>query len=131
MDTGSMKENMLALKSINIELRRLDGNKKNLKAQAAIIEKSIIEYLKEKDGIKGVKTKDSSGSDTCYMLQTSQKTLNKTLNDKKKTSIEILKANGIANPEKILKELDEGRKGTKIAIDKLQVIDENNRKKRI
>lgn len=119
---STIQSDMLELKSINTEIRRLDGNKKNLKAKAAIVEKRIIEYLKEKDGIKGVKTKDSSGSDTGFLLQTAQKTLNKSEVEKKKSSIEILRANNIPNPEKILKELEESRRGNKIPIHKLKII---------
>ena len=119
---STIQSDMLELKSINTEIRRIDGNKKELKAKAAIVEKRIIDYLKEKDGVKGVKTKDASGADTGFLLQTAQKTLNKSEVEKKKIAIEILRANGVTNPEKILKELDDGRKGNKIPIHKLKII---------
>ena len=119
---STIQSDMLELKSINTEIRRIDGNKKELKAKAAIVEKRIIDYLKEKDGVKGVKTKDASGTDTGFLLQTAQKTLNKSEVEKKKSAIEILRANGVTNPEKILKELDDGRRGNKIPIHKLKII---------
>ena len=119
---STIQSDMLELKSINTEIRRIDGNKKELKAKAAIVEKRIIDYLKEKDGVKGVKTKDASGADTGFLLQTAQKTLNKSEVEKKKSAIEILRANGVTNPDKILKELDDGRKGNKIPIHKLKII---------
>jgi phosphomevalonate kinase len=119
---STIQSDMLELKSINTEIRRIDGNKKELKIKAAAVEKRIIDYLKEKDGVKGVKTKDASGADTGFLLQTAQKTLTKSEVEKKKSAIEILKANGVTNPEKILKELDDGRRGNKIPIHKLKII---------
>jgi hypothetical protein len=117
----SIQKDMLELKSINTEIRRLDGSRKDLKSKAALVEKRIIAYLQEKNE-KGVKTKDATGNNTGFILQTTQKTLNKTVTEKTKSSIDILKANGVNNPERVLKELEDGRRGNKIPVPKLKII---------
>lgn len=117
----SIQKDMLELKSINTEIRRLDGSRKDLKNKAALVEKRIIAYLQEKNE-KGVKTKDATGNNTGFILQTTQKTLNKTVTEKTKSSIDILKANGVNNPERVLKELEDGRRGNKIPVPKLKII---------
>jgi hypothetical protein len=118
---NTIQGDMLELKSINTEIRRLDGNRKDLKAKASKVEKRIIEYLQEKNE-KGVKTKDATGNNTGFILQTTQKTLNKTVTEKTKSSLEILRANGVSNAERVLKELEDGRKGNKIPVPKLKII---------
>jgi len=117
----TIQSDMLELKSINTEIRRLDGIKKDLKGKASAVEKRIINYLQDKNE-KGVKTKDLSGNNTGFILQTTQKTLTKTVTEKNKSSIEILRSNGVSNPEKVLKELEEGRRGNKIPVPKLKII---------
>jgi hypothetical protein len=119
--TMSIQSDMLELKSINTEIRRLDGNRKDLKTKAAKVEKRIIEYLQEKNE-KGVKTKDATGNNTGFILQTTQKTLNKTVTEKTKSSLDILRANGVSNAEQVLKELEDGRRGNKIPVPKLKII---------
>jgi len=117
----SIQKDMLELKSINTEIRRLDGSRKDLKTKAAKVEKRIIEYLQEKNE-KGVKTKDATGNNTGFILQTTQKTLNKTVTEKTKSSLDILRGAGVSNPERVLKELEDGRRGNKIPIPKLKII---------
>ena len=117
----SVQSDMLQLKSINVEIQRLDGRKKELKKEATTVQNRIVEYLL-KQNQKGVKTKDNTGADTAFILHTAQKTINKTVTDKTKSSIEILRLNGVVNPEKVLKELEDGRKGSKVPIHKLKII---------
>lgn len=117
----SIQADMMELKSINTEIKRLDGAKKDLKNKAMIVNNRIVEYLREHNQ-KGVKTKDNQGVDTAFILHTAQKTINKPASDKVKDAIEILKNNGVAEPERVLKELEDGRKGNKIPIHKLKII---------
>ena len=117
----TIQSDMLELKSINTEIRRIDGMKKDLKTKASTVEKRIIAYLQDKNE-KGVKTKDLSGNNTGFVLQTTQKTLTKTVTEKNKSSLDILRLNGVSNPEKVLKELEDGRRGNKIPVPKLKII---------
>jgi hypothetical protein len=117
----SIQADMMELKSINTEIHRLDGIRKKLKNDAGIVNKRIVDYLRE-HGQKGVKTKDDKGVDTAFILHTAQKTINKPASDKVKDAIEILKNNGVAEPERVLKELEDGRKGNKVPIHKLKII---------
>lgn len=117
----SIQGDMMELKSINTEIKRLTDQTKKLRKDAGIVHNRIVEYLCEHKQ-KGVKTKDGQGVDTAFILQTSQKTLNKTASDKTKSAIDILKTNGVADPEKVLKELEDGRKGSKVPVHKLKII---------
>jgi len=118
---SSLKSNMDTLKGISTEIKRLDDRKKELKRQAAEVQKEIVDYL-QKNNQKGVKTKDSQGNDTAFILHTAQKTINKPASDKTKDSLEILRANGVADPEKVLKQLEDGRKGIKVPVSKLKIM---------
>ena len=117
----SIQGDMMELKSINMEIKRLSDLTKKLRKDATIVNNRIVEYLFEHKQ-KGVKTKDDQGVDTAFILHPAQKTINKTAVDKTKSAIEILKMNGVSEPEKVLKELEEGRKGNKIPIHKLKII---------
>lgn len=118
----SIQDDMVTLKSMNTEIARLQGSIRELKQKAKILETRIITYLDEKKQ-KGVKLPDdNSGKKTGFMLQTAHKTLPQTEKERKKKSIEILKGSGVANPEKILEELMKTRKGEKINVPKLKII---------
>ena len=118
---STIQQDIYQLKEINMEINRLQKSVKKLKGDGNQVEKRIISYLQEKNE-KGVKTKDSQGSNTGFILHTTQKTLTKTEVEKKKTSLDILKSNGVPNPEKVLSELLQSRKGDKINIPKLKII---------
>lgn len=113
---------MLTLKSMNTEISRLQGSIKELRKKAKVIENRIITYLDEKKQ-KGVKLPDdNSGKKTGFMLQTAHKTLPQTEKERKKKSLELLKSNGVTNPEKVLDDLLKTRKGEKIDVPKLKII---------
>lgn len=117
-----IQDDMMTLRSMNTEISRLQALVKELKTKAKIIENRIITYLDEKKQ-KGVKLPDdNSGKKTGFMLQTAHKTLPQTEKERKKKSLELLKNNGVSNPEKVLEELLKTRKGEKIDIPKLKII---------
>jgi hypothetical protein len=112
---------MIELKSINTEIQRLDNQKKELKKKAALVNNRIVEYLQQHKQ-KGVKTKDGQGVDTAFILHTSHKTITKAASDKTKDAIEILRSNGVPEPEKVLKQLEDGRKGSKVPVQTLKIL---------
>jgi hypothetical protein len=118
----SVQDDMLSLKSVNTEIARLQGSLKKLKDQAKVLQNRIITYLDDKKQ-KGVKLPDdNSGKKTGFVVKTTTKTLPQTQKERNKKSIEILKGSGVSNPEKVLEELLKTRKGEKINVSTLKII---------
>lgn len=118
----SIQSDMIELKSINKEISRLDGQKKELKNKAKVVHNRIVEYLQQNKQ-KGVKTKDGQGVDTAFILHTSHKTISKPASDKTKDAIQILRLNGVSEPEKVLKQLEEQKKGNKVPINTIKILE--------
>jgi len=118
----SVQDDMVSLKNINTEIARLQESIRKLKGQAKVLQNRIITYLDDKKQ-KGVKLPDdNSGKKTGFMIKTTMKALPQTEKERKKKSIDILKSSGVSNPEKVLEEILKTRKGEKISVSTLKII---------
>ena len=104
------------------ELQELKAEAKRLSARLKIIRKQINEkdvyiqeYLQSKQQ-PGLKFQGQA-----YVLKEATKRVPKKKNDREEDSIRVLQAAGVDNPEKVLIELLEARKGESQAIQKLKI----------
>lgn len=102
------------LKSIQNELTSLRKRSSGLRAQAKQIEKEIEDYLDAKDQ-PGLKYKGMA-----IIRETKDKHKTKKKADQKADSIYILEKNGIEDPEKVLEEILNARKGSPTTHTKLK-----------
>lgn len=109
----SIKSNVQELESIQQELKKLAKKRKELNNRKNELEKSITNYLKEKDQ-PGVKHQGKA-----IVLEEKEQRASKKTKEKDIDSSEILKKYGISDPMKVLNEILDARKGEKIIKEKL------------
>lgn len=110
----SIQAKVTELNSVNTELKSLRERTKVLRAQAKRIENEIDEYLVSKDQ-PGLKYKG-----TAIIRQVETKHKNKKKSEQKQDSIQILERLGIQNPEKVLEDLSNAKKGSPVEKKKLK-----------
>jgi hypothetical protein len=105
MSTLSVTSDVSELTNLTAEIKRQTLALKDLRKRAAECKKRICEYMKSKDQ-PGVKFRDQA-----LVLEEKTTRATKKKADKVADTIKILRANGIADPSKVLNELEEARKG--------------------
>jgi hypothetical protein len=101
----SIKSYVSELESIQIEMKVLTAKKKKLTQQKKQLEKKIAEYLKSKEQA-GVKYQG-----TAIILEQKEKPSAKKQKQKNLDAIAVLTKYGISNPNKVLEEMLNARKG--------------------
>ena len=104
----SIQHNVNELQEINKEIKRLNEKKRTLNKRAKLLEENIIKFLESKEQ-HGVKYKNKA-----VLLESKKKTRTKKTKERATDSISVLQKYGISNPEKVLKELLDARKGEKV-----------------
>ena len=87
------------LKSLNIELKRLNKAAHLIRQRMKEVEKNVIEYLKEKEQ-PGVKYQDMA-----IVIENKTKRINKSKKDIEEDSLKVLEEYGISNPKEVLDEI--------------------------
>lgn len=103
------------LKSLQIELKRLNLLSKKVRKEMNETKKTIAEYLREKDQ-PGVKYHGEA-----IILQQKPKRVYKTKKDKDEDAIRILEKYGISNPREALEEILDSRKGEEVAVEDIKI----------
>jgi hypothetical protein len=103
------------LKSLNVELKRLNKGAHLIRQRIKEIEKNILEYLKEKEQ-PGVKYQDMA-----IIIENKTKRINKSKKDIEEDSIKILEEYGLSNPKEVLEEILRARKGEEIENEKIKI----------
>jgi hypothetical protein len=111
----SIQSYVIELERIKTELKFLNEKKRKLKSREQELENNIASFLKSKQQT-GVKYQDSK-----IILEKKEKRVNKKNKDKDMDSINILMTYGLNDPQKVLNEILEARKGEKIQTDKLKI----------
>ena len=110
----SIKGDVNELKQINTEIKRVSEHLRNLRKMAKEIETRIINYLSEKEQ-PGLKYKGNA-----IILENKLKREHKKNKDKQEDALKVLKNYGIENPDEVLSEIMEARKGEKIEQQKIK-----------
>lgn len=99
----SIQNNINEINSIDTEIKRITGELKKLRQRKKELEKNIIKFLEEKEqpGVKFGKQ--------ALFLEKKTKKVNKKNKQYDQDTLKILKANGIEDPEKVLKEIKEAK----------------------
>ena len=112
---SSIKHLIIELQQVNNELKRVTAIGKQLRKQSKSIESEIIEYL-EINNQPGVKY-----NGTAIIVKRKSKRATKKNKDKDNDAIEVLKDYGIDDPERVLKQLLDARKGDEIEENKIDI----------
>jgi len=103
------------LKNLKIELKRLNKISAQIRKQIKNAEDNIILYLTEKQQ-PGVKYHNDK-----IILQNTTKRNYKKKKDKEEDAINILKQKGISNPEEVLNQILEARRGEEVEVSKIKI----------
>lgn len=111
----SIKADVLELQSIRAEIKRLGAERKLLVAKEKKVVERIQEYLrvKEQPGLKH--------QGTAILLEEKEARERKKPKESERDSLQVLEQYGIREPEKVLKELAEARKGNPYLKSKLKI----------
>lgn len=110
----SISSDIKELNSLKAEIKRLSGKLKTLRKREREVETNIVEYLKYKQQ-PGVKY---DGNAVLLENKTKKKTKKKA--EYQNDSIEILRRNGISNPEEVFNELLEAKIAEESEVNKLK-----------
>ena len=111
----SIQNNADELESINHEIKRLNDLVKKLKIRSKELEKNITSFLHEKNQ-PGIKYKD-----TTIILITKPKQNYISKKKQKESTLDLLRQNGIQNPQKLLQDLTELKKADCVEQSKLVI----------
>ncbi len=111
----SIKADVNELESVRSEIKNLNIRRKTLKEREKQVESRIALFLKSKDQI-GVKHQG-----TAVLLEEKETPAPKKNKDRDADAITVLQGYGVQNPEKVLEELMEARKGDRVIVEKLKV----------
>lgn len=103
------------LKSLNIELKRLNKAAYLIRQRIKEVEKNVMEYLKEKEQ-PGVKYQDMA-----IVIENKTKRVNKSKKDIEEDSLRVLEEYGISNPKEVLNDILNARKGEEIENSKIKI----------
>ena len=110
------------LNEINAEIKRVSLHLKNLRTRAKLVEERIVNYLREKDQ-PGVKFQGRA-----IILENKSKRVAKKKSQKEADALRILEDYGVHNPEKVLEEVLEARKGYPQEVQKLKIAKIKNKR---
>ena len=110
----SIREKVKELNAVKQELKQLSMKTTKLRKYSVKLENDISKYLDAKDQ-PGLKYQGIA-----IIKETKSKRKNKKKNDQFLDAVHVLKENNVQNPEKVLEELLEARKGEKIDLTRLK-----------
>ena len=111
----SVKEDVRELESLRLELKNLSKNRKELKKREKILQGKIGEFLKSKEQV-GLKHKG-----TAIILEKKEKHKQKNKKQVNEDTLAILRDSGIQNPEHLMLEILNARKGELIEEETLKM----------
>ena len=113
---SKIQADVYELKQINTEIKRLQNVIKDLRKRASSLETSIVNYLNEKDQ-KGIKYEGSA-----LILENKIRRVSKSKQKAEEDCCRILRENGVSNPQDVLTQIIESRKGESIKHHKLKEV---------
>lgn len=111
----SIKSDVNELSHINVEIKRLSGQLRNLRQKAKDVEERIIAYLKEREQ-PGVKYQG-----TAIVLENKPKRMPKKVKDRHESAISVLRNCEVDDPESVLKQILEAQRGDFMESSKLKI----------
>lgn len=113
---SKIQSDVYELKQINTEIKRLQNVIKELRKRSSSLETSIVNYLNEKDQ-KGIKYEGNA-----LILENKIRRVTKSKQKTEEECVRILSENGVNNPQDVLSQIIESRKGEPIKHNKLKEI---------
>ena len=113
---SKIQADVYELKQINTEIKRLQNVIKDLRKRASTLETSIVNYLNEKEQ-KGLKFEGSA-----LILENKIRRVSKSKQKAEDDCVRILRENGVNNPQEVLGQILESRKGEAIKHNKLKEV---------
>lgn len=113
--TMSIKNYVNEMNLINAEIKRVSAHLKNLRKKSKELEEYIVIFLKQKDQ-PGLKY-----DNTAIIVETKAKRTSKKKSEAEIDALRVLEENGVENPQKVLQEIIEARKGYEIEQKKLKI----------
>lgn len=112
---SGIKSNFNELNQINTEIKRISEVLRRLRARAKEVEQNILQYLesKEQEGVKY--------DGTVVLVESKTKRVSKKKKEVEEDSINVLREHGIENPERVLQEILEARRGEAVQNQKLKI----------
>lgn len=95
----SIQSEINELNSLDVEIKRISNQLKSLRKRKSELEDKIVEFLEEK------KTNGFKFGTKGFLLEERKRKVNKKRKDWEKDAIQILKDNGVSNPEKVYGEI--------------------------
>ena len=117
----SIQPQVNELKSIEIELKSLSSKTKKLRARKKKLEEKIASYIRKND-LPGVKHQGVK-----VLVQEKTRRANKPSKQRDEDAIKILSEYGVRNPEIVLEQILEARKGEAILVDGLKMSKNKNK----
>lgn len=111
----SIKNYVNEMNLINAEIKRVSAHLKNLRKKSKELEEYIVIFLKQKDQ-PGLKY-----DNTAIIVETKAKRTSKKKSEAEIDALRVLEENGVENPQKVLQEIIEARKGYEIEQKKLKI----------
>jgi hypothetical protein len=111
----SIQNEINELTQVNAEIKRLSLQLRTLRKRAKDIESNVIDFLQQKDQ-PGLKYQNKA-----IILETKEKRSTKKRSEQEADAINVLSKYDISEPDKVLKEILESRKGSSKEISKLKI----------
>lgn len=111
----SIKADVQELESLQMEIKSLQSRIKILKQKEKEVDKRIQDYIESKQ-VPGIRTKNGA-----VLVEEKEVRPPKKAMEREKDATSILQKYGISNPDKVLQELMEARKGSPVIKRKLKI----------
>jgi len=111
----SAKTDVMELHELKIEIKRVAGELKKLRTAEKEIENRLTKYLSETNQ-PGIKY-----GTTAIVLEEKTPHSRKKKKEVEEDTVKILKRHGISNPEDVMKDLDDARKGSPVFKQKIRL----------
>ena len=108
-EMSSIKGSINELKMLNMEIKRLNDQKKALVKKTEDLKKNIASYLQNKDQ-NGVKC-----NDVAVVMVDKEKRAGKSMKERDSDALRVLEDYGVPEPQKALERILESRKGDKVS----------------
>lgn len=117
MSALKIKQDVIELKKIDTEIKRINETLKPLRARKKEIEASLLEYIESTNGrVTTIKLNDV---EVVSVEKTKHEKLSK--DEKEKTAIQLLSQSGVSNAKKVYNDLQEMLKGKESTVPTLKL----------
>ena len=117
MSAVKIKQDVIELKKIDAEIRRINETLKPLRARKKELETTLLQYMESTNG--GVTTIKLNDVEVVSIDKTKHEKLSKL--EKEKTAVELLSQSGVSNAKKIYYDLQEMLKGKESVVPSLKL----------